>query len=258
VQPWRNLDEASTPDGKLVLRQRGERDFLLTIDGRVLMSSMLHRSEDSLAKLAIERIADRPRARVLTAGLGLGFTLRALLDVLGRGAQVEVAELHEPVVRWCQGPLAPINGGAASDPRVRVLPGDVMGFVRAAAREPHRRYDAIVLDLMEGPSQGRAHVNGRIYGSRALADVRSALAPGGVYAVWGEEEDPGFLDLLMRSGFDARRVIVGKGGPKHVVYVAQPAQQRGDFLPRGGELPHGSPAPYEGGGQPPAGRRKPR
>jgi spermidine synthase len=109
VQPWRNLDEATTKDGKLVLRQRGERDFLLTIDGRVLMSSMLHRSEDSLAKLAFERIATLPKPRVLTAGLGLGFTLRALLDVLPRGAHVEVAELHDVIVRWCEGPLAPIH-----------------------------------------------------------------------------------------------------------------------------------------------------
>jgi len=198
VQPWRTLEEADTADGKLVLRRRGERDTLLTIEGRVLMSSMLHRSEDALATLAMERLAGRPRPRVLTAGLGLGFTLRALLDVLGRGARVDVAELHEPVVRWNQGLLAAINGGAASDPRVRVVLGDVMGLVRAAAGEPKLRYDAIVLDLMEGPSRGRAHVNGRLYGARALAEVRSALTEGGVYAVWGEEEDPGFVELLMK------------------------------------------------------------
>ncbi|MBN8610899.1 MAG: spermidine synthase [Deltaproteobacteria bacterium] len=250
MQPWRTLEELDTPEGTLALRQRGERDFLLTIDGRVLMSSMLHRSEDALSRLAIERIEDRPRPRVLTAGLGLGFTLRALLDVVGRGAQVDVGELHEPIVRWCRGPLASVNGNAASDPRVRVILGDVMDRVREAAHDASRRYDAIVVDLMEGPSRGRARVNGHLYGSKALASVRAALSPGGVYAVWGEEPDPSFVELLQRSGFDARKVVVGSG-PKHVVYVAQPAVARGrsnDVVPRGGELPHGKPSslPSEG------------
>ena len=256
MKPWQTLETAQTPDGELALRQRGERDFLLTIAGRVLMSSMLHRSEDALAKLAIERIADRPAARVLTAGLGLGFTLRALLDVVGRGASIEVGELHEPIVRWCRGPLAAVNGGAASDPRVRVTLGDVMDRVREAASAASRRYDAIVIDLMEGPSRSRARVNGHLYGSRALASVRAALTPGGVYAVWGEEPDPSFVELLQRSGFDARKVIVGSGGPKHVVYVAQPALGRGrsDEVPRGRELPHGG----SNEGERPARRRPPR
>ncbi len=248
MQPWRNLDEATTKDGKLVLRQRGERDFLLTIDGRVLMSSMLHRSEDSLAKLAFERIATLPKPRVLTAGLGLGFTLRALLDVLPRGAHVEVAELHEVIVRWCEGPLAPIHQHATSDPRVSVKLGDVMNSVRAAALDDRLAYDAIVLDLMEGPSQSRAYANGLIYGPRALESVKKALAPGGVYAVWGEEDDPTFLDKLMHAGFDARRVIVGKGGPRHVVYIAMPATAARSYrgVVRGGVLGHGGPdAPVE-------------
>lgn len=244
MKPWQTLEEIDTPDGKLAIRQRGERDFLLTIDGRVLMTSMLHGSEVALSKLAMERIADRPRPRILTAGLGLGFTLRALLDVAGRNAQIEVAELYEPVVRWCSGPVAPVNGRAVMDPRVRVRVGDVMGLVREAASDPARRYDAIVLDLMEGPSRQRGSNNGHLYGTRALASVRAALTPGGVYAVWGEEADPSFVDLMQRSGFDARKVIVGSGGPKHVVYVAQPAVARGrsNEVPRGRELGHGGPA----------------
>ncbi len=255
MQPWKNLDEAQTADGKLVLRQRGERDFLLTIEGRVLMSSMLHRSEDALAKLAFERIAERAKPRVLTAGLGLGFTLRALLDVLGRTAQVEVAELHEPVVRWNQGPLAAINGSAVSDARVRVTIDDVMAVVRAAATKRTPRFDAIVLDLMEGPGRGRANAIGHLYGTRALADVRAALTPDGVYAVWGEDEDPGFVEQLQRSGFDARRVRVGSGGPKHVVYIARPAVGRpNEALPRGRELPHGG-APSDGQPRPRRDRR---
>ena len=257
MKPWQTLETVQTPDGELALRQRGDRDFLLTIAGRVLMSSMLHRSEDALAKLAIERIADRPRPRVLTAGLGLGFTLRALLDLLGRGADVEVGELHEPIVRWCRGPLAAVNGRAANDPRVRITVGDVMDRVREAAVDPARRYDAIVVDLMEGPNRGRSRVNAHLYGSKALASVRAALTPGGVYAVWGEEPDPSFVELLQRSGFDARKVLVGSGGPKHVVYVAQPALVRGasHVVPRGRELGHGG-TPNEGGR--PSRQRPPR
>jgi spermidine synthase len=237
VKPWKNLDEEATADGTLVLRQRGERDFLLTVAGRVLMSSMLHRSEDMLAKLAVERLAESQAPRVLTAGLGLGFTLRALLEVLPARADVEVAELHACVVRWCRGPLAVINGGAADDRRVRVVLGDVMASISSG-----RRYDAIVLDLMEGPSRDRTAALARLYGPRALSRVREALSPGGVYAVWGEQDDPSFLDALMRAGFDARRVIVGKGGPRHVVYIAQPAVQRGGRIPRGRELAHGGDA----------------
>lgn len=239
MQPWRTLDEAVTPDGKLTLRQRGEKDFLLSLDQRVLMSSMLHRSETSLAELAHERIRDVKAPRVLTAGLGLGFTLRALLDVLPKRASVEVRELHEVVVRWCDGPLASVHGHATRDPRVKVVVGDVMDAVRAAAADPRLRYDAIVVDLMEGPNRARAYALGHLYGPRALEAVRAALAPGGIYAVWGEDDDPTFVEKLMHLGFDARRVFVGKG-PKHVVYLAQPAARA-----RGGVLAHGGDAPPE-------------
>lgn len=126
--------------------------------------------------------------------------------------------------------------------------GDVMNSVRAAALDDRLAYDAIVLDLMEGPSQSRAYANGLIYGPRALESVKKALAPGGVYAVWGEEDDPTFLDKLMHAGFDARRVIVGKGGPRHVVYIAMPATAARSYrgVVRGGVLGHGGPdAPVE-------------
>lgn len=246
MKPWRTLEEVKTTDGVLALRQRDERDFLLTIDGRVLMSTAFRRSEEALAKLAFERIPGRPKARVLTAGLGLGFTLRAILEAAPKTAHVEVAELHEIVVRWCKGPLATVNGNVVADPRVEARIGDVMGFVRKAARDPALRYDAIVLDLMEGPSPSRARVVGRFYGPTALAEVRNALAPGGVYTVWGESDDLGFVDLLHRGGFDARRVSVSQGGPRHVVYVAVPTDDTrgpGATFRRGGDLEHGgSPA----------------
>src|SRR6185369_1452532 len=115
-----------TPDGQLDLRRRGEKDFLITIAGRVLMSSAAHRSEDKLAELACAGLARKRRARVLVSGLGMGFTLRAALDQLGPDAEVTVAELNPVVVEWCtSGPLAPLTASAACDPRVTVEVADV-------------------------------------------------------------------------------------------------------------------------------------
>src|SRR3954447_3118560 len=120
MQPWRTIDRADTQEGPLELRQRGERDFLITIDGRILMTSVAHRSEDALAKLACARLAETPRPRVLVGGLGMGYTLRAALDCLPAGAQVVLVDLNAVVVRWCQGPLAALTAGAINDGRVTV------------------------------------------------------------------------------------------------------------------------------------------
>src|SRR5690349_7353098 len=113
------VEKVDTPDGPLELRKSGERHFMITIAGRVLMTSQLTRSETALAQLACLPIRDRAAPRVLIGGLGLGFTLRAALDTLPKKARVEVAELNPSVERWCRGPLAVLTQGAVSDPRVR-------------------------------------------------------------------------------------------------------------------------------------------
>jgi len=220
ARAWETLDAAPTPDGLLELRRRGERDFLITIGGRVLMNSAANRSEVALGRLACAAVAERPAPRVLIGGLGMGCTLRACLDALPARAQVVVAELHEVVARWCsEGPLAELTGAAARDPRVQVRIGDVADAIRGAARPGGERFDAVLLDLYEGPRPlcPPAHPH---YGREALARTRAALRDGGVLAVWLEEPTPGFEKSLERAGFRVRSERAGAGGRRHAVVLA--------------------------------------
>lgn len=212
--PWKTLEREPTPDGALELRRRGERDFLITLDGRVIMTSTAHRSELALGALACERCAERRSPRVLLGGLGMGFTLRAVLDALPARGRVVVAELHPVVVDWCRGPLAPLTDGAVLDPRVTVECADVAEVVAGA--EPGS-FDAIALDLFEGPrAPRRGHPH---YGGRALAALCAALRAEGSLAVWAEQEDPAFAKRLSKTGLRVFRKRPGLGGLRHVVYV---------------------------------------
>jgi spermidine synthase len=212
VIPWDTIAAVDTADGRLELRQqRGKPSFVIAIAGRVLMTSSARRSEEALGRLGA-----RP-GRVLLGGLGMGYTLRALLDALPADARVEVAELTPAIVDWCRGPLAGLTGAAIADPRVEVRITDVavpIGEARAA-------YDAIVLDLYEGPyaaTQPREHP---IFGDGALARAKRALRPGGLLAIWGEDEDPGFVRRLGRAGFEASLHRQGGGGRTHVIYLGR-------------------------------------
>src|SRR5262245_24103045 len=150
--PWRTLASVPTDEGALELRQRGEKDFLITIAGRVLMTSAARRSEEALSTLALEGVRAR---RVLIGGLGLAYTLRAAPDVLAKDAAVTVAELTAQVVEWCRGPLAVLTANAVSDPRVRVVVDDVAHVIAGS-----QGLDAIILDLYEGPyaaTQSKEH-----------------------------------------------------------------------------------------------------
>lgn len=218
ARPWETLETVDTDEGPLELRRRGPRDFLIVIDGRVLMNSLAHRSELDVARLACARIADRPGARVLIGGLGMGFTLRAALDDLGPDAAVAVAELTPAVERWCRGPMAEMIDHALDDPRAEVLIGDVSRVIASAPRQGG--YDAIVLDLYEGPHEAVTGRDDPFYGRRALARTREALRPGGVFTVWSEERDGAFERRLERAGFEFEWVRSGKGGRRHPVYVA--------------------------------------
>jgi len=213
--PFTLIDSVETKDGLLALRQRRD-EWMVTIAGRVLMSSSLHRSEDAVAKLGVAPIADRRSPQVLIGGLGLGFTLRAALDALPKDARVVVAELNARVVDWCRGPVAPSIGRAVEDRRVRVEVADVMDVVGRL-----RGLDAIIVDLYEGPRQLPPGVPDALYGSRAIEAIRESLAPDGVYAVWSEEPCPPFEARLRRAGFGVERVHAGRGGARHAVYVAR-------------------------------------
>jgi spermidine synthase len=221
ARPWLTLDRNATSDGMLELRQRGDRDFLVLINGRVLMNSSASRSELALGRMPCRTLASRPRPRVLIGGLGMALTLRAALDALPTSAQVVVAELNPVIVSWCRGPLAALTGTAVGDGRVTVVNGDVAEVIAAAARPGAEKYDAVIIDLYEGPGSGTDPQNDPFYGSRALQRTSDALTAEGVFAVWGEQPDAAFEKRLGGAGFSFERQRPGRGGMRHVVYVAK-------------------------------------
>lgn len=214
---WRIVESVATPEGALELRER-RGAFLIQIGGRVLMNSLARRSEEALSELGLAHVSG-PAPRVLVGGLGMAYTLRAALDRLPPGAQVEVAELNPVVEAWCRGPLAPLTKGAALDPRVRVWSGDV---ARRIAEAAPGSWDAILLDLYEGPhaaSQGR---DDPFYGPAALSRSHRALAPGGALAIWAERPDVGFERRLTSARFTVTtHTLAGGSGWNHVVYVGR-------------------------------------
>ena len=226
---WQTLAVADTTEGRLELRRRGEFELVITVGGRVLMNSAAHRSEAALAELACRPIAGLPRPRVLIGGLGMGYTLRAALGALPRRASVTVAEIEPVIVEWCRGPLAAAAGKAVDDPRVTVEIGDV-GDAIARAAAGGGGFDAILLDLYEGPRTAATARDGRggrddpLYGRAALARVRAALHPRGVFAVWSEEPDAAFEKRLGAAGFSWERQRPGRGGPRHTIYLASAAK----------------------------------
>lgn len=227
AQPWKTIDSVSTGDGLLELRQRGARDFLITIGSQVLMNSMANRSEMVLGQLGCGQLADMASARVLVGGLGMGYTLKAVLDVLPATAQVVVAELNRTVYEWCLGPLAALTGNAAQDPRVKVEICDVAQRIRRSAVDGgDGRFDVIVLDLYRGPHAKTDHHGDPLYGSRAIENMRAALKPCGTVAVWGEQYDEGFDKRLKSGGFTVDTTRPGHGGLRHVVFLAHLKQSK--------------------------------
>jgi spermidine synthase len=218
--PWISVATADNGNERLELRRRGDKAFLLLVDGRVLMTSEAHRSEDALARFACAGLRKVKRARVLVSGLGMGFTLRAALDELADDAEVTVAELNAVVVDWCKGPLASLTADAAGDPRVTVEVADVAKQIANVARRSDvPRFNAIVLDMYEGP-QSNVRPNDPLYGLFALVRTKKALVRGGTFAVWCEGPSTGFERALRTAGFRFRLERAGRGGRIHCVYVA--------------------------------------
>ena len=221
AQPWKTIETIETVDGPLELRQRGARDFLIMINGRVLMNSAANRSEIVLGELAAKKMALRPKPRVLVGGLSMGLTLKAVLDALPADAEVVVAEFNPVVVRWCRGPLADLTLRSAEDPRVTVIVDDVAYLIGQAAETKTSRFDAIIIDLYEGPHAKTDAMNDPFYGNRALKTTAAALTTEGIFAIWGENPDEAFEKRLTTAGFTIDRQRPGRGGLRHVVYVAQ-------------------------------------
>jgi spermidine synthase len=218
MRPWQVLESVNTKEGVLELRRRGERDFLMMIGGRVLMTSQHHRSEDVLADVACVALGKKSRPRVLLGGLGMGYTLRAALDQLPPKAVVTVVDLNREVVAWNRGPLGTLARLPIADPRVAVVVDNVAQVI---TRSRPGGYDAILLDLYEGPRSAVNRDWHPLYGSEAIKRTRSALGPDGIFAVWSEEADPPFEERLKKNGFTVKRHKCGKGGRIHVVYLAQ-------------------------------------
>ena len=225
--PWIVLDTAKIPNSgvDLRLKQRGE-EFSIMLGSNELMNSRLSGSEKALATLSCARIRDRPKPHILIGGLGMGFTLRAALGELGPDARVTVAELVPAVVTWARGPMAAVFEHSLDDPRVTVHDGDVGGLIRSCSA----RYDAILLDVDNGPDGLTHEANDGLYDFRGLAAARKALRPGGVLGVWSSAPDAGFTRRLRDSGFatDAvgARANGKRGGARHVIWIAVKAGGR--------------------------------
>ena len=225
TRPWHTIDSDDTADGRLELRQRNGSDFLITIDGRVLMNSHASRSEVLLSTLACNCINNKKDPRVLIGGLGMGCTLKSALDELPDNARVFVAELNPVVVKWCRGPMSDLTGGAVNDPRVTVEIVDVASMIRNSAKKgKDNRFDAIILDLYEGPFEAAKERGDYLYGDTALEMSGSALMPGGVFAVWSEDPDKAFEKRLVKAGFSYKRHRPARGN-RHVVYIAKKPEE---------------------------------
>jgi len=222
MTPWRLLDTALIPGngGKLLLSQR-DQEFSISIAGRgVLMSTSAHGSEDALAELGCSPIADRPHPRVLIGGLGMGFTLAAALRHLGPDAEVVVAELVPAVIGWNRDYLGGYSGHPLQDQRTRVREGDVAKLLR----EERKAYDAILLDVDNGPESITHKKNDWLYSVEGLAASFAALRPGGILAVWSAGPDNTFTERLHKTGFQVRQVKVrahDNQGELHTIWVAE-------------------------------------
>ena len=222
--PWLLLDTAQIPngEGELRLMRRGA-EYSIMSGAIELMNSRLSGSEKALATLAFQRLGDRRSLQVLIGGLGMGFTLRAALAELDPGARVAVAELVPAVMDWARGPLAELFEGSLTDPRVTLHEADVADLI-APARS---RYDAILLDVDNGPGGLNRAANDGLYAVDGLRAAHRALAPGGVLAVWSAGPNAEFARRLHRTGFRVDEVRVrarGAGrGARHVIWIAASA-----------------------------------
>ena len=221
MKPWELLGETRTPDGTLMALTRRGGEYVIHADGKSLMSSRMHGSEEALATFGCRGLAGRPEPRVLIGGLGMGFTLRGALDLLPPGASVVVAELVPEVAAWNRGPLGPLAGHPLRDARVRLELRDVGAVLRASTAA----FDAVLLDVDNGPSAFTARDNAGLYADGGIAAAREALAPGGTLAVWSAREDRGFEHRLRYAGFSVEvervRGRLTRGGPRHAIFLAR-------------------------------------
>ena len=215
------LATADIPGGAALRLFRRDGDYMIVLDRNELMNSRMSGSEEQLATLTVARLRNRTNPRLLIGGYGMGFTLRAALAALPPGASVVVAELVPEIIAWARGPMAALTAGCLDDPRVTVVEGDVAAAIAAG----RGRYDAIVLDVDNGPDGLSRAANDGLYSSAGLAAAKAALVRGGIFAVWSAADDPAFTRRLNGNGFAVSTARVrarsnGKGA-QHVNWLAE-------------------------------------
>jgi spermidine synthase len=217
--PLAHLDSAMVPGGgELRLMRRGN-EFSIWAGNIALMNSRMSGSETALAQIACDRLRGRKNCRLLIGGYGMGFTLRAALAGLGADARITVAELVPKTLEWARCPMAELTAGCLNDPRVSILETDVGGVIAGA----HASFDAILLDVDNGPAGLSRSGNDKLYGMKGLQAARKALRPGGLLAIWSAAPDAAFTARLARAGFAAEEIKAraNKGrGVRHVIWVA--------------------------------------
>jgi len=219
------IGTAQVPDGEELRLFRHGGDFMIVLGSNELMSTRMRGSEEALAVMSCERIAGSPRPRMLIGGYGMGFTLRAALAKLPDDAHVTVAEIVPEIIAWARGPMAAVAAGCLEDRRVELVRGDV---VEVIANAPGG-FDAILLDVDNGPDGLVRAGNNRLYAVAGLRAAARALRPGGVLAIWSAARDEAFTRRLKTAGFSVDEVTVyarydqqGKGkGAKHVIWFAK-------------------------------------
>ena len=219
MNPFELLGQTVSPDGTVMKLIRRGDEYLILADGAILMSSRMHGSEEALATFACQRVRTLERPSVLIGGLGMGFTLRATLDLLPADGTVVVAELVPAVVEWNHGPLGPLAGQPLEDKRVRVERGDV-AVILSSRLGP---FDAVLLDVDNGPAAVTASSNAGLYDRQGIAATHAALKMNGVLAVWATREDRKFEQRLGDGGFDVEvqrvRGRLKRGGPHHIIFL---------------------------------------
>jgi spermidine synthase len=218
VKPFKVLGQAILSDGTVMKLVRRGDDYFILADGAILMSSRMHGSEEALATFACQRARTLERPGVLIGGLGMGFTMRATLDLLPPDATIVVTELVPSVVEWNRGPLGSLAGHPLNDKRVLIETGDVA--VTLSSR--HGQFDAVLLDVDNGPAAFAASSNAGLYSSHGIAVARAALKTEGVLAVWAAKDDQKFEQRLRNGGFDVnvRHVRCRNGGARHTIFLS--------------------------------------
>ena len=214
------LGKAQVPGGEELRLFSHGRDFMIVMGQNELMSTRMRGSEELLATMALDRLDGRKDPHLLIGGYGMGCTLRAALAAMGPGGRVTVAELVPEIIEWARGPMAEMTAGCLDDPRVRLWAGDVGDAIVLGTGV----YDAILLDVDNGPDGLVRPQNNRLYSRIGLETTRDALTPGGVLAVWSAGPDKSFNQRLERAGFDVEERFVrarpnGKG-PRHTIWFA--------------------------------------